>query len=851
MFEREGKTKSSAGFASAPRVVGRELSREELAEINADRVAREAKEKQERPYKNAADTAAYCFGSLWNTASNKMREAQQEQAQRALNVLRQALPEKADQQKALSLLLEKLSNNSVAKKNVQAEAVTRGLLEAVAEEKKPEAVAAKPVVVLPAKKIPERAKRTATELALEMVSLCNANAVAAANDVLNSAKADKPLVLQELRSKHPGVWLNYFARWHKEDLELADKQQEQIAAAQEAKQNEAKEAQTQAKGKDGLPWENKVFAASIFADGEQRKLTFLLNRKDQENTVQGTFTLSGVGAGNITSGVLTSGKHELNLTCVYTRDLHNGKYVGQERNLAGRFWFVNDTEKKHVDANNDGIHDVTGEHLPLLLGGVWLNPKTGVKYELEPIPFGTNATETKTTNATQAGAKGNGLDWWQASIAKEGMPKSFTAEVANCVLWAANELGVNPNDLAACIAFESGDSFAPDKRNAGGGGAVGLVQFTKNGIDGMQEYLRNRENTDKRRNEILAYAWDVRKLDREALMAMAVTEQIRYVVLYFKANKLQPGASLAQIYKTILAPYADENSLYDKKKSPDAYAVNSNLDLDKDGIITAEEAVGKITNNGHVRDYFTKNNNQGVFIVKTRQSNKFISVTKDQLPDTGVFPVDKDQIEWQPTSLVSTETINALAEVRETTTKDLERDASQTATEFLATKRDYGNLTTGKDGIYQVHSGWDINAKADEQGKQPGYCALAGVVVHAGIAGEFGNTVIVYHPQKKLHTRYGHLKSISVKEGDVVRAHQQLGIIGNTSGGATFGPHLHFDVIKDLENIGMWNGNGDYDKDGDKDDLQDRIEYVKTRYEDPQKFFADTGVEIPKKPSRR
>jgi hypothetical protein len=60
----------------------------------------------------------------------------------------------------------------------------------------------------------------------------------------------------------------------------------------------------------------------------------------------------------------------------------------------------------------------------------------------------------------------------------------------------------------------------------------------------------------------------------------------------------------------------------------------------------------------------------------------------------------------------------------------------------------------------------------------------------------------------------------------------------------------YFDVIKNLESAGMWNGlsgkkNGDYDKDGDYD-VDDRIEYVKENYEDPAVFFSEVGVAVPK-----
>jgi hypothetical protein len=41
----------------------------------------------------------------------------------------------------------------------------------------------------------------------------------------------------------------------------------------------------------------------------------------------------------------------------------------------------------------------------------------------------------------------------------------------------AADLGVRPDDLMACMAWESGRSFRPDVANMAGSGAVGLIQF--------------------------------------------------------------------------------------------------------------------------------------------------------------------------------------------------------------------------------------------------------------------------------------------------------------------------------------------------------------------------------------
>lgn len=57
----------------------------------------------------------------------------------------------------------------------------------------------------------------------------------------------------------------------------------------------------------------------------------------------------------------------------------------------------------------------------------------------------------------------------------------------------------------------------------------------------------------------------------------------------------------------------------------------------------------------------------------------------------------------------------------------------------------------------------------------------------------YGNYVLVWHDYT-YSTRYAHMSSVSVSEGDEVVAGQVLGIEGNT--GNSFGAHLHFEVIE-------------------------------------------------------
>lgn len=71
--------------------------------------------------------------------------------------------------------------------------------------------------------------------------------------------------------------------------------------------------------------------------------------------------------------------------------------------------------------------------------------------------------------------------------------------------------------------------------------------------------------------------------------------------------------------------------------------------------------------------------------------------------------------------------------------------------------------------------------------------ADSGTVVFAGTKSGYGKCVIIDHGNG-LRTLYGHLSSISVKQGDKVEKGEKIGVMGST--GNSTGVHLHFEVLK-------------------------------------------------------
>ena len=90
-------------------------------------------------------------------------------------------------------------------------------------------------------------------------------------------------------------------------------------------------------------------------------------------------------------------------------------------------------------------------------------------------------------------------------------------------------------------------------------------------------------------------------------------------------------------------------------------------------------------------------------------------------------------------------------------------------------------------GRMAIHSGLDMR----EETGAPVRATAAGKVVSAGWSGGYGNMVEIEHGND-LATRYGHLSSINVVEGQTVAPGALLGRVGAT--GRATGPHLHYEV---------------------------------------------------------
>lgn len=140
------------------------------------------------------------------------------------------------------------------------------------------------------------------------------------------------------------------------------------------------------------------------------------------------------------------------------------------------------------------------------------------------------------------------------------------------VWWIADNLKLNPDDLMACMAWESGESFSPSIKNAAGSGATGLIQFMPSTATSLGT------STAK-------------------LAAMTAEDQLNYVYKYFLPYKGRLN-NLGDIYMAILWPKGvgqpDSYVLWDAGKMPTTFRQNAGLDINKDRKVTRAECLAKI-----------------------------------------------------------------------------------------------------------------------------------------------------------------------------------------------------------------------------------------------------------------
>ncbi|WP_193609285.1 peptidoglycan-binding domain-containing protein [Nocardioides lijunqiniae] len=158
-----------------------------------------------------------------------------------------------------------------------------------------------------------------------------------------------------------------------------------------------------------------------------------------------------------------------------------------------------------------------------------------------------------------------GYDYQQITGVK-GNP-NVTPEFLRGVEGMAQRLGAQPEHIMAAMSFETGGTFASDVRNPRSS-ATGLIQFMDSTAKGMGTTT-------------------------SALAQMSPVEQLTYVEKYFEPHRGHLG-DLESVYTSILAghPASGNEALF--TQGDRAYGPNRELDVNRNGVITAAEATAHV-----------------------------------------------------------------------------------------------------------------------------------------------------------------------------------------------------------------------------------------------------------------
>ena len=208
----------------------------------------------------------------------------------------------------------------------------------------------------------------------------------------------------------------------------------------------------------------------------------------------------------------------------------------------------------------------------------------------------------------------------------------FRSKVVNI----STELGADPNSLMAVMAFETGGTFDPAEKNRVGSGATGLIQFMPKTALGLHTTTKE-------------------------LGSMSAVDQLDYVKDHLSLYKGRLN-TVDDTYMAVLYPKAVGKSdgfvLF--KQSEIAYAQNSGLDKNGDGVITKQEAASR------VRDYLDKGlQPKNINSDNLKQSGTFLSTGKEVGPTVPSTQISKSAILatqiTKPAASVAPEVSNAIS----------------------------------------------------------------------------------------------------------------------------------------------------------------------------------------------
>lgn len=175
--------------------------------------------------------------------------------------------------------------------------------------------------------------------------------------------------------------------------------------------------------------------------------------------------------------------------------------------------------------------------------------------------FGSFAKNMASTSGAFGGAGG-------ADLPKATKTGQLSFDKAQSISRVANNIGVDPDDLASIISFETGGTFSPSAKNPHSSG-TGLIQKMGDGATKRGGY-----------NDGKYYG-----MSRDKYASLSFDEQMNYVERYYKERGFdgKRKRSLADAYTAVTG--------YGYKKGTEAYDKNKVWDTNKNDVIDKDEAV--------------------------------------------------------------------------------------------------------------------------------------------------------------------------------------------------------------------------------------------------------------------
>lgn len=188
-------------------------------------------------------------------------------------------------------------------------------------------------------------------------------------------------------------------------------------------------------------------------------------------------------------------------------------------------------------------------------------------------------TTTTEPQSPMVGPQPSGGERTGGYVPATAVPSKVAGDKAfqSAVTASSKRLGISEDYLYTVMDFESAGTFDPAQKNFAGSEATGLIQFIPSTARGLGT------TTDE-------------------LARMSRSQQMVYVEKYLKNAGVKPGASLSDLYMSVLFPAAvgksDDFAVFGKGALPGftgrAYTQNKGLDKDKSGTITKKEVSQKI-----------------------------------------------------------------------------------------------------------------------------------------------------------------------------------------------------------------------------------------------------------------